>query len=47
MRMSVAVETGVITTLTALDFEQASNYSLTVRATDMGLPTPRYGNNIM
>ncbi len=39
----VSVVSGVITILTALDFEQASSYTLTVIATDMGLPNPRSG----
>ena len=35
-----AVISGVITTLTPLDFEQTPRYSLTVTATDMGSPNP-------
>lgn len=37
----VAVVSGVITTLNALDFEQNSRYGLTITATDMGSPNPR------
>lgn len=37
----LAGETGVVTTLTPLDFELESEYFFTVRVTDMGLPVPR------
>ena len=41
------VESGVITTLTGLDFELASSYVLTVEATDMGTPSPRSGMSLI
>lgn len=34
----IAVVSGIITTLTALDFEQVTTYSLTVTASDLGSP---------
>ena len=41
----VTVLSGVITTLNPFDFEQTSEYSLIITATDMGSPNPRHSKS--